>query len=150
MLGKGRSGIFNPPVLIENGRVVCFQSEDMGRLQDKGILWMSGNGDYFDLIEEMNTDSLTGYLQRVVLLGEEQPQEWQNLMLKSETAITNINCIKRRYAVAQDKSVFKKALSDTIGIVKNDIMNLKPFQEEYQTIFNDFFVKFSAELNRLV
>lgn len=150
MLGKGRSGIFNPPVLIENGRVVCFQSEDMGRLQDKGILWMSGNGDYFDLIEEMNTDSLTGYLQRVVLLGEEQPQEWQNLMLKSETAITNINCIKRRYAVAQDKSVFKKALSDTIGLVKNDIMNLKPFQEEYQSIFNDFFVKFSAELNRLV
>lgn len=150
MAGKGRSGVFNPPVLIENGRVLCFQSDDISRLQDKGYIWMSGNGDFNDLIEELNVDTLTDYLQRVVLLGEEQPKEWQNLMSKSEIVNTNINCIKRRYAAAQDKSVFKKLLTDTIGQVKNDIMNLKPFQDEYQSIFNDFFVKFGAELNKLV
>ena len=151
MVGLQRADKYNPPVYIENGSIICFNSTDINRLQDKGIIWMAGNsGKIENLFEVLSVDTLNDYFQRVILLGEQKPVEWTNLESKTMIIDTNFNCIKKRYASAQDKSSFKKVLSDTINQVKADIMNLNPSEDEYKSTFNDFYVKFSSELNKFI
>jgi hypothetical protein len=151
MTGSNRGNKYNPPVFIENGSINCFVSSDINRLQDRGIVWMSGNsGQIENLIEVLNLDALNSYFQRVILLEEQKPLEWVKLESKSIIIDTNINCIKKRYASAQDKSSFKKVLSDTINQVKNEIIKLSPSEDEYNSVFNDFYVKFSSWLNKFI
>jgi hypothetical protein len=151
MVGLGRAEKYNPPVYIENGSINCFNSTDINRLQDKGIIWMAGNsGKIENLFEVLSVDALNAYFQRVILLGEQKPVEWTNLESKTMIIDTNFNCIKKRYASAQDKSSFKKVLSDTINQAKTDIMKLNPSEDEYKSVFNDFYVKFSSELNKFI
>jgi len=142
---------FNPPVFIENGSIKCFLSGDINRLQDKGYVWMSGTtGDFSIIFEELGLAKLNDYFQRVILLGEQKPEEWNLLEAKANILDTNFNCIKKRYAMSQDKSQFKKALTDTINLVKSDIMKLSPSEDDYKLIFNDFYVKFSSELSKFI
>jgi len=149
MLASNRS--FTPPVFIENGSIKCFLSGDINRLQDKGYVWMSGTtGDFSIIVEELDLSKINDYFQRVILLGEQKPEEWIQLESKASILDTNFYCIKKRYAMSQDKSAFKKVLTDTINLVKSDIMKLSPSEDDYKLVFNDFYVKFSSELSKFI
>jgi len=149
MIASNRS--YNPPVFIENGSIKSFLSNDINRLQDKGYVWMSGTtGDFSIIFEELDLAKLNDYFQRVILLGEQKPEEWIQLESKASIIDTNFYCIKKRYAMSQDKSAFKKILTDTINVVKSDIMKLSPTEDDYKLAFNDFYVKFSSELSKFI
>jgi len=126
-------------------------SGDINRLQDKGYVWMSGTtGDFSIIVEELDLSKINDYFQRVILLGEQKPEEWIQLESKASILDTNFYCIKKRYAMSQDKSAFKKVLTDTINLVKSDIMKLSPSEDDYKLVFNDFYVKFSSELSKFI
>jgi hypothetical protein len=61
-----------------------------------------------------------------------------------------MECIKKRYAITNDKTIFKSVLTETIKEVKVDIMKLMPTEEDYKSVFNTFYVKYSNELNKLL
>jgi len=151
MNGQGRHDKYNPPVFFENGRIIFFSSSDINKLQERGIVWLSGNTVTLEnFLEILTPEKLGNYLQSVILLSEEKPSEWS--MLDTKTNIIQVNelCIKKRYATTQDKTTFKSILSETIGEVKQEIMRLSPSEEDYKQVFNDFYLSFSNDLNKLI
>ena len=151
MAGSGRNGMFNPPVYIEGDRIWFFSSPDINRLQDNGIVWMSGNTvNLENFIEVLTLDKLTESFQKVILLNEEKPSEWAKFESQTNFTETNIFCIKRRYATSLDKTIFKSILTSTVQEVKEDMMKLIPFEEDFKVVFNKFYLSFSNDLNKLI
>ena len=128
--------MFNPPVFIDGGRIKFFSSNDLAKLQNKGIIWLSGNVTLEDNIELAKADTLANDFQRVIMLGESSPSTWNFLQIKNSFAIINMECIKKRYAITHDKTLFKSVLTETIKEVKEDIMKLMPAEEDYKNVFN--------------
>ncbi len=148
--GIGRSGLFNPPVFIDGDRIKFFSSNNLTLLQNKGSLWLSAGVTLQDNIELTNVDTLSNDLLKVIMLGESSPSSWVFLQTNNSFAETNMECIKKRYAITNDKTLFKSALTDTIKEVKEDIIKLMPTEEDYKSVFNTFYVKYSNELNKLI
>ena len=148
--GQGRNGMFNPPVFIDGNRIKFFSSNELNKLQNKGIIWLSGNVILENNIELTNVDTLSNDFQKVIMLGESSPSSWSFLQTNNSLAQTNMECIKKRYAITNDKTLFKSVLTETIKEVKEDIMKLMLTEEDYKNVFNTFYVKYSNELNKLI
>ena len=148
--GHGRNEMFNPPVFIDGNRIKFFSSNDITTLQNKGIIWLSGNVTLENNIELANVDTLSNDLQKVIMLGESSPSSWSFLQTKNSFATINMECIKKRYAITNDKTLFKSVLTETIKEVKEDIMKLMPTEEDYKDVFGAFYVKYSNEINKLI
>jgi len=148
--GMNRSGLFNPPVFIDGDRIKFFSSNEITLLQNKGSLWLSVGVTLQDNIELTNADNLANDFQKVIMLGESSPNSWVFLQTNNSFAQTNMECIKKRYAITNDKTIFKSVLTETIKEVKVDIMKLMPTEEDYKSVFNTFYVKYSNELNKLI
>ena len=147
----GRNEMFNPPIYIDGVTIKCFESSDIQLTQDKGIVWLSGNtGDYKNLIEVLTPQKLSSDFQKVILLSLPLPSDWIDIKLISNIIEINLKCIRLRYSLAQDKTIFKNVLINTINEVKDDIFKLSPSEQDYKKVFDQFYIEFSNNLNKFI